>query len=245
MRRLPIALIGAVSAIAFTQIASAADMTTPATFAARAYIARPYIWSGCYIGIEGGGNWGRSKHTDITSPNPVVVGLPITNDFDLSGGLVGGTVGCNYQVVANWVFGIENDFSWTSKQGSASDLPPFGPATSQTSEKWLDTLRGRIGVAWDRALFYGTGGVAFAGTAVDVCAPGACVSDSQTRTGWVGGIGIEYSVWQNVFFKIEYLHADFGTSRYIDPSVTLLRVVPRDVSLTDEIVRIGINYKLY
>ena len=75
--------------------------------------------------------------------------------------------------------------------------------------------------------------------------PGPYGSDSQTRTGWVGGIGIEYSVWKNVFFKIEYLHADFGTSRYIDPSVTLLRVVPRDVSLTDEIVRIGINYKLY
>jgi outer membrane immunogenic protein len=210
-------------------------------------------WTGCYVGIEGGGNWGRSQHTAVTAGVPADVGLPITNNFYLSGGLFGGTVGCNYQS-SDWVIGIENDFSWTNKQGSGSDIPPFNTnGVSHTSEKWLDTLRGRIGASWDlsptlnRSLFYATGGVAFASTAVDVCATvaGVCVSDSQTRTGWVAGVGFEYAVWQNVSLKIEYLYAQFGTGRYINPPVTIAGVgtfETRDVSLIDNIVRVGINY---
>jgi outer membrane immunogenic protein len=204
----------------------------------------PFSWTGCYVGIEGGGAWGRSQHIDVTSPNPTAVGLPITNEFNMSGGLVGGTAGCNYQV-SNWVFGVENDISWMDVKGSGPDIAPFNPAVSQTSEKWLDTLRGRIGVAWDRALFYGTGGAAFAGTAVQVCGVNNCVSDSRTRTGWVAGAGIEYAAWEHVTLKLEYLHADFGTSRYIDPPVVVggRTTNTRDVPLTNDIVRAGVNYK--
>jgi outer membrane immunogenic protein len=204
-----------------------------------------YNWSGCYVGIEGGGNWGRSQHTAVTA-NPANNGLPIDNSFDLSGVLAGGTVGCNYQA-SNWVFGIENDLSWTNKRGSAPDIAPFNvAATSETREKWIDTLRGRLGVAWDRLLVYGTGGAAFADTGVTICAPTLCVSDSQSRAGWVGGGGIEYAVWGNLSLKLEYLHADFGTARYIDAPVRTPAggtIVTRDVRLTDDIVRAGLNWR--
>ena len=137
----------------------------------------------------------------------------------MRGALAGGTVGCNYQV-STFVFGVENDFAWTNKSGSAPDIPPFNVrATSQTSEKWIDTLRGRLGVAWDRLLVYGTGGGAFADTAVNICSPLRCVGDSQSRTGWAAGAGIEYAVWANLSLKLEYLHADFGTAQYINPPV--------------------------
>src|SRR4029077_2299614 len=36
-----------------------------------------------------------------------------TRDFDVSGGLFGGTVGANYQT-GPWVFGVEGDWDWTS-----------------------------------------------------------------------------------------------------------------------------------
>ena len=29
-----------------------------------------YSWTGCYLGIEGGGNWGRSQHVATSTPNP-------------------------------------------------------------------------------------------------------------------------------------------------------------------------------
>jgi len=46
---------------------------------------------------SGGRNWGRSQHIDVTAPNPAAVGRPITNRFDLSGGMFCRTPGCNYR----------------------------------------------------------------------------------------------------------------------------------------------------
>jgi outer membrane immunogenic protein len=204
---------------------------------------------GCYVGVAGGGNGGRSDQVARSSVN---AGLPITGGFDLSGGVVGGTVGCNYQV-HNFVIGIEDDYSWTNKRGSASDLPPFNPVVvSSTRENWIDTLRGRAGFAWDRFFLYGTGGVAWAGTEVNVvnAAIPVSVTDSQTRTGWVVGVGGEWAAWTGPWgaltFKLEYLHADFGTGQYINPpvvSVPAFNIVTRDVRLTDDMVRAGLNLK--
>jgi outer membrane immunogenic protein len=233
MQRLVVAsLAAAFLSLGFGAAASAADL------------AVPFSWTGCYVGVEGGGIGGRSKDT-AADPTRADFGRPFNNGFDLTGGLVGGTAGCNYQV-SNWVFGGENDISWTNASGSALDIAPFNTgATSQTEEKWLDTLRGRIGFAWDRALFYGTGGAAFADTTVQVCGL-VCVSDSKTLTGWTAGGGIEYAAWDHVTLKVEYLHAEFGTSIYINPSVQEApgrTIVTRDVPLTNDIVRAGVNYK--
>jgi outer membrane immunogenic protein len=233
--------------------AMAADLP-PSTYypvAPVAVVAQPHFnWSGCYIGIEGGGAWGQSQQTAATSPNPAVIGLPITNGFNPSGAIVGGTVGCNYQV-SSVVLGIEDDMSWTNASGNAADIPPFGAGTiSTTSEKWLDTLRGRVGFAWDRFLVYGTGGAAFAGENVGVCAAAAiCPSDTQTRTGWTAGAGGEWAAWTApagaLTVKVEYLHADFGTGLFINPPVVVgtTTINSRNVKLTDDIVRAGVNWK--
>jgi outer membrane immunogenic protein len=238
-----IALIStAVLAVGLATAAPAADLAVRGPVY-KAVIPQ-FSWTGCYVGVEGGGVWGRSKDTDA-DPTNKNFGLPINNGFDVSGGLAGGTVGCNYQF-SNWVFGVENDISWTNAKGSTNDIAPFNPAAvSKTSENWLDTLRGRVGFAWDRVLFYGTGGAAFAGTIVQVNGVANTVSDSQTRTGWVAGGGVEYAAWDHVTLKLEYLHADFGTSSYINPSVQIggRTLVTRDVPLTNDIVRAGVNYK--
>jgi outer membrane immunogenic protein len=240
-----------------TMLAFAAIGARPlqaADLPARSYKAPPMMapvaasWSGCTLGVVGGGVWGSSRHVAVNSPNPLDAGLPITNSFGLSGGAIGGTTGCNIQF-DSWVFGIENDISWTNARGSAPDVPPFSRfAVSQTNEKWLDTLRGRVGFAWDRALLYGTGGAAFAGTSATICstvATGLCASNSQTRTGWVAGAGIEYAMWENVSLKFEYLHADFGNGRYFSTPLVFgpVNIVTRDVRLTDDIVRAGVNWR--
>jgi len=144
-------LLVAAALIAPPCCATAADLSV------RAPVYRPlspalavYGWSGCYLGAQGGGAIGQSRHdTDFGSTS---------DPYTISGGLAGGTVGCNYQV-SQWVLGLEGDFSWTNKRGSAIELAPF-PATftSQTRENWLGTVRGRVGFAADRWLFYVTGG---------------------------------------------------------------------------------------
>lgn len=72
------------------------------------------------------------------------------------------------------------------------------------------------------------------------------ISDSQTRTGWVASGGVEYAAWDHLTLKLEYLHADFGAGSYINPSVQTApghTILTRDVPLTNDIVRAGVNHK--
>jgi outer membrane immunogenic protein len=230
-----------------TTAASAADFPVVPVKAA---LPVPVIfsWTGCYVGVEGGGNWGGSSQIARSGVN---ANQPITGNFDLSGGIAGGTVGCNVQV-SNFVIGAENDFSWTNKSGSAPDQPPFAAAaTSATKEKWLDTFRGRFGYAIDRFMVYGTAGVAFAGTEVAVSDPAfGTIVDSKDRTGWVLGVGGEYAIWADAFadvtLKLEYLHAGFESKQYFSPPVLTpvgTTIVTRDTKLSDDMVRAGVNVK--
>jgi len=227
--------------------ASAADFPVNGTMPAAMPVPVIFSWSGCYIGAEGGGNWGRSEQVARSS---ALANNTITGKFDLRGGIAGATVGCNFQT-SNFVVGIENDYSWTNKRGSVNDLPPFNVAVvSSTREKWIDTLRPRFGYAWDRVMLYGTAGVAWAGTDVNVLSPlVGSVTDSQTRIGWAAGLGVEWAAcvgaWGALTFKLEYLHADFDSRQYINPQVTAGggTVVTRDVTLRDDMVRAGMNLK--
>jgi outer membrane immunogenic protein len=212
-------------------------------------VAPIFSWTGCYVGAVGGGNWGKSSQIARHSGFPDD-GLPITGDFNLTGGIAGGTVGCNVQV-SNFVIGAENDFSWTNKRGTVNNLPPFNTATtSSTREKWLDTFRGRFGYAIDRFMVYGTAGVAFAGTEVVVSNPAfGSMADSKDRTGWVVGAGAEYAIWTDAFadvtLKLEYLHAGFESKQYFTVPVAtpIGTIVTRDTKLYDDMVRAGLNVK--
>lgn len=208
--------------------------------------APSFGWTGCYLGIQNGGGWG---HVHVDAASSKNAGRPITNGFDVGGGLIGGTVGCNYQI-NNVVLGIEDDIAWINGRGSAHDTPPFNTrAIHSINEDRLDTLRGRAGLAWGRFLLYGTGGAAFARVGLSVCNLASCASDSQIRTGWTAGLGGEWAIWSDpaktLTVKIEYLHADLGTGLFINPPVTVgaSNFVSRNVSLTEDLLRVGINWK--
>src|SRR5262249_4994596 len=143
------------------------------------------------LGINGGGAWGRSSWT---SP------LGSTGTFDVNGGLVGGTLGYNWQTPTNAVFGLETDIDWTNIKGdTATGCAP----NCETKNQWLGTTRGRIGYACNRFLPYVTGGVAYG----DV-KPGfvGLPHDSETRIGWTAGAGLEVAVAGPWSVKAEYLY---------------------------------------
>ena len=102
-----------------------------------------YNWTGFYLGINGGGGWGTSQWDGV-------------DKFDLSGGLIGGTVGYNWQV-NQLVLGAEGDIDWSGIKGTTTVLCPGG---CETRNQWLATVRGRLGYAWDRFLPYLTAGLA-------------------------------------------------------------------------------------
>jgi opacity protein-like surface antigen len=217
------------------------NAASPQLFKAPAAASRT-DWSGLYIGVEGGGDWGRSKHINNTND--------ITPDFAVDGGVLGGTIGYNAQFGGAWLFGLEADMSWVTADGSASNLAPnFNPASSsETREHWLGTARVRLGVVpADRWLAYVTGGVAWADVeAIAHQANGDSFSESQARAGWTAGAGIEFAIDKNWSAKLEYLHVGLNNAPYLNFLNPAVNGVNRGggVPLSDEIVRAGINYRI-
>jgi len=66
--------------------AMAADIS-PRVNVPKAPIYMPYNWTGGYVGINGGGGWGNSD-SGVPFPGP---------SYRVSGALVGGTLGYNWQ----------------------------------------------------------------------------------------------------------------------------------------------------
>src|SRR3990172_13361556 len=92
--------------------ATAADIPRRQAMPAKApaYVPPPlYNWTGLYVGINGGGGWGRS---DFSAPLA-------SGSVNTSGALVGGPPGFNHQM-GQVVFGLEGDIDWSNLRGSGT-----------------------------------------------------------------------------------------------------------------------------
>jgi outer membrane immunogenic protein len=216
MKRLVLASVGILAVASIMGSANAADMERRA--AAMPVKAVPYTnlynWTGLYIGINGGGGWGRGDFS--AAPGR----------FDTSGGLIGGTIGYNYQA-GQAVFGLEGDLDWSNVRGSTACAPGF---TCETRNDYLATVRGRIGYAFDRFMPYVTGGLAVGGVKNSITGLG---ESSETKAGYALGGGLEAALVGPWTAKVEYLYVDLGRS---DAPVG-------DVKNTSNLVRAGLNYR--
>jgi len=187
-------LLASAGVLAMASLANAADLPRQMYSKAPPPMAAPYYnWTGFYVGINGGGAWGSSSWDS-------------TGSFDLSGGMIGGTVGYNWQT-GPWVLGVEGDLDWASVKGSTNVIT-CTTANCQTENTWLGTARGRVGYAFDRFMPYITGGLAFGGVDANQAPfPGG----SSTQVGWAVGAGLEFAVVNNITAKVEYLHYDLGS----------------------------------
>jgi outer membrane immunogenic protein len=220
MKRLCLSLIGLV---AFTGAAAAADLSrpAPAPYYKAPMVAPVYNWTGLYFGINGGGAFGTSS-------------WDLTGSRDTSGGLVGGTIGYNWQA-AQTVFGLEGDLDWADINGTSTTNCPGG---CKTSDSWLSTVRGRLGYAADRFLPYVTGGAAFGD--IRASAPGFG-TQSDTKAGWTLGAGLEAALVGNWTAKVEYLYVDLGS---FNCGVSCGGGLASDnVSFKSNILRAGVNFR--
>lgn len=204
--------------------------------------APTYNWAGIYVGINGGWGFGNAKWTANTGVGNIS-GTPSDN-----GGVVGGTLGGNFQAGA-FVFGLESDFDYSGiNTGTSSSICAL-VGTCQTGNTWLSTLRGRFGFAMDRVLFYGTAGGVFGNEQTTLNG----TNTTHTQAGWTAGVGVEYAFTDNWTAKLEYLYADLGSTSASGICVIGACVkapftatgIPFNLnaSLTDSLVRVGVNYK--
>jgi outer membrane immunogenic protein len=211
----------ALAAAAFAGPAAAADLSP--TYGAPYYKTPVYApafgWGGFYVGLNGGGGWGRSTWDRA-------------GEFDLSGGVFGGTAGFGWQF-GQVLLGVEGDLDWSGVRGSTSVA--CAPGCS-TQNNWLGTVRGRVGYAFDRILPYVTGGVAFGD--INASTPGFAGA-SQTNLGWALGAGVEFAVYRNWSVKAEYLHVDLGN---FNCALACGLAASDNVSFDANLVRGGVNY---
>jgi outer membrane immunogenic protein len=209
--------------------ALAADLPPAPPPRAPAVYAPPppvYNWTGFYLGINGGWGFGKS---DWNLPNAIPTPLD-TGSFNVNGGLVGGTVGFNWQ--SDWfVAGLEGDFDGSWMDGTASICA--APAC-ETKNTWLATLRARVGYAADRVLFYATGGGAFG----DIVVNTTTNWQSADKTGWTAGAGIEGAFTEHWTARLEYLYVDLHNS-----SFTPTAGFPVNVKFNANLIRAGVDYK--
>src|SRR5688500_4887311 len=146
MRRVLFTTASLLALTATTAIAADIPRGMPPAKAPAYYLPPAYSWTGFYAGINGGWGWGHSDWDGFLS------------NTDVSGGLIGGTLGYNWQT-GPLVFGVEGDVAWSNIHGSFTNAAcPLGCETQNT---WLGTARARLGYAAGRFMPYVTGGAAF------------------------------------------------------------------------------------
>jgi outer membrane immunogenic protein len=275
MKRLFLGSVALVALSLGTPAAFAADKRVPA-YTPPPPPAPVYTWSGCYVGASAGSSTGKSQHfatsgSTFSNPalgagNAIPAGTPITDSFDVSGFIGGFQGGCNWQWGV-WVFGIECDGSATNKSGQGNEFPlvglPGGAGSanwvSETQERWLVTARGRLGLSgwgwWgDKTMVYVTGGAAwakidasewlFANNGTGPIRTGH--QESNTRSGWTVGGGIEYAVGYGWSVRSEFLYVKFDDyTTFTTGPFAVGNVSPREVKLEDYIWRAGMNYKFW
>jgi len=184
MHRLSLTLISAVSAIAFTQIASAADLPRKAPGPPPPPVVS---WTGWYVGLNAGAIWSNNNDTDIVSagvfnpagfvPDIMNQGArgataSLSNGGNNAGFIGGGQIGYNWQVT-NWLWGIEADIQGIGNNNGnnstattsvlANNLVPIITQLDASNKvQWLGTVRGRLGwLTTPTFLLYATGGLAY------------------------------------------------------------------------------------
>src|ERR1700693_320268 len=111
MKRFILTACAGLIAAAVASPSFAADLPRP-SYKSPVYspeYAAPFSWTGFYVGLNGGYGFGKSNWTNSTGTS---------GDFNINGGLAGGTIGYNMQTGA-WVWGLEADIdaSWIKGSG--------------------------------------------------------------------------------------------------------------------------------
>lgn len=194
--------------------ASAADLPVKAPMMAPVQV---YDWSGWYAGVGLGGSWSEFDWVYLNGNTPA----PRRVERDDPRAELHG--GAQYQFGGfGWgglVVGYEYSASFSmdsyGRQGSTCPNPAF---ICQAKLENIYTIGGKLGLAWDRFMLYGTGG--YAGGNVTTqglpVAGGFPVEHTKNwHNGWYVGGGLDYSFYRTAgtdwILGVDYKHVELDT----------------------------------
>jgi outer membrane immunogenic protein len=243
MKRLAFAVV--LSACAGSA-ALAADMAPPPPVPKAPYVPPPFNWSGFYIGGNLGAGWNNISIADTAGNS-----FSGTSSTQFVGG---GQVGANYQFWGGAVIGVEADFDWLPNTNNTNTATGVGGNTISVAinNRWLTTVTGRLGYAWDRVLVYAKGGGAWVGASnpsIVVNGASFAPSTSSTNFGWTAGFGAEWAFWGNWSgtwsVRAEYDFVGLNNQTFVVPAAA--PVLAGDVISTHnrdfQMVTVGFNYR--
>ena len=193
-------------------------------------------WTGFYLGIHAGGQFGHSETHDFATGRDFGYG-----ESGFNGGL---QVGYNFQW--NWlVIGPEFDLGYMNLNGRGEE-PRFSGVHGETDSDFYTTLRGRVGARLDWHgcwLVYATGG------AIGVNYTKRYHIDpnffdargNDFNWGYTVGGGIERKIAKHWSVKAEYLYFDLNDQSFGEP----IGHQPLDfrAQTFGHILRAGLNYQ--
>jgi outer membrane immunogenic protein len=215
-----------------------AIVAATASVASMANAAEVSRWEGPYVGIQvGPTNLSGDYQATTGSCGP----CSLVN-LDSDGTAVGGQVGYNFQA-GRYVFGLEASLA-SADMSEISDQVVVGGVLSTRPEftrelDWTATITPRGGVLVHNTLVYAKAGWAYASTTVGhfTGGGGTYQSQSDTRTGWVVGAGLEHPFSDHLTGSVEVNHMDFGSERAQFSAFSI------DHELIVQSVRFGLNYQ--
>ena len=178
------------------------------------------------------------------------MGTPLTPfSYRVNGPVAGLFAGGNYQI-NKIVLGVEGDWQWSNLLGNNQILAPLGAAGTfpsgpfmiSTTVKDYASVRGRLGLAFDRFLVFGTGGWAWGNPLTSYALVGAApfFNNGGSSTGWTAGLGVDYAFTDSVFGRIEYRYTNLATSGFVSADTNSAAASDR-LPIND--LRAGIAYK--
>jgi outer membrane immunogenic protein len=235
-------LLSSVAFLGLTVGAMAADL--PSRVAPVPVASVPvFTWTGFYVGVQAGYGW-SSISTAFTGLGGVTAG-----ELEDEGFVGGAHVGYNYQI-GSFVVGLEADLE-AAGFGDDTVGVRFSDGTilrAESDVSFQGSLRARLGVAFDRALIYATGGFAFANFETDyVLTEPALVtrrSFENSEWGWTLGAGVEYAFTNNLTARAEYRYTRFeGYRNDSGDDAGFFDGSSYDFDPDFHTVRVGLSYK--
>jgi len=236
------------AAVAMCSTAPAADLPVAEPMY-RVQASIPFTWTGFYIGGHAGGDFFSKDWFLPLSANNVAAGCVVcpigAGGHNATSWLAGGQVGFNYQI-AWFVAGVEADASATRLQGSSAfALTPVAMTINSKTDS-IGTAAARMGIAFDHTMFFVKGGAAWARDTYFTAIPAAPIFQSitETRWGWMIGVGLEWAFFDNWSVKFEYDHIEFRRgAETLVPVATGAFALDFGIEQSLDLVKFGLNYR--
>ncbi|MDU8929693.1 outer membrane beta-barrel protein [Alisedimentitalea sp. MJ-SS2] len=159
---------------------------------------------------------------------------PPNYGIDLNGAGFGAFVGYNFASSGSMIYGVELGVNALGTSDVVATAVPG--ETFSVDGNWEASIVGRAGgMVSDKTFLYGLAGASWMNVTGQYS--GGFPSQSDTRTGYVLGLGAEFDMGKGMFLRGEARYADYGSF-----NLQCTACGPTSVSLEDVTISVGLGF---